>query len=143
MTSRSDSESSASPRFVEPLRSEKTIVTVLRTSCGATAGASGVPQKPQSRNRSGFSSPQDGQVTMRRVYAAQRAVLRGATLTEGRVRGDFWAPEVPVGRPAPAGGGHELQPIGERDGWPGHDPGTPARHRRIRGLSLSVPYRLD
>src|SRR5919197_3756523 len=75
MTSRSDSESSASPRFVEPLRSEKTIVTVFRTSCGGATGASGVPQKPQRRKRSGFSSPHDGQIAIRRVYAGLRGIL--------------------------------------------------------------------
>jgi hypothetical protein len=32
ITSRSDSESSDSPRLVDPFRSEKTIVTVFRTS---------------------------------------------------------------------------------------------------------------
>src|ERR687887_1751534 len=86
MTSRSDSESSASPIVVEPLRSEKTIVTVFRTSCGGAAGASGVPQKPQRRKRSGFSSPQEGHIAIRRVYvgfagifyAARRASRRRA-----------------------------------------------------------------
>src|SRR5215207_8169709 len=63
MTSRSDSGSSASPRLVEPLRSEKTIVTVLRTSCGGRLGASAVPQNPHRRNLAGFSSPQFGQTT--------------------------------------------------------------------------------
>ena len=75
MTSRSDSESSASPIVVEPLRSEKTIVTVFRTSCGGAAGASGVPQNPQRRNLAGFSSPHEGHVTMRRVYVRLRGFL--------------------------------------------------------------------
>ena len=51
-----------SPRAVESFRSQKTTVTVLRTSCDGTGGASGVPQNPHSRNRSGFSSPQSGQM---------------------------------------------------------------------------------
>ena len=61
MTSRSDSGSSRSPRSVEPLRSEKTMVTVLRISWTGAGGARGVPQNPHSRNRAGFSSPQLGQ----------------------------------------------------------------------------------
>ena len=63
-TSRSDSESSCSPRFVDPLRSEKTIETVFLTSWTGSEIARGVPQYPQSLNRSGFSSPQFVQTTM-------------------------------------------------------------------------------
>ena len=44
MTSRRLSGSSASPRLVEPFRSLKKTVTVLRSSCGGRAGASAVPQ---------------------------------------------------------------------------------------------------
>src|SRR5919199_6442304 len=90
MISRSDSESSASPRLVEPFRSEKTIVTVLRTSCDGTAGASGVPQNPHRRKRSGFSSPQLGQVCTDRVYAARKLFLVAAKPLYGRV------PEAPA-----------------------------------------------
>src|SRR3954452_11781445 len=64
MTSRSDSESSRSPRLVEPLRSQKRMVTSLRNSCGGARGASSAPQKPQSRNFAGFASPQDEQTTL-------------------------------------------------------------------------------
>src|SRR3954447_23697907 len=64
MVSRSDSESSCSPRFVDPLRSQKRIVTSFLTSCTGTAGASGVPQNPHRRNFAGFSSPQFGQSCM-------------------------------------------------------------------------------
>src|SRR5947209_15004483 len=92
MTSRSDSESSASPRFVDPFRSEKTIVTVFRTSCGGATGASGVPQKPQRRNRSGFSSPHEGHVTMRRVYAG----LRGFLSSSGRGGGTSSSSSAPL-----------------------------------------------
>src|ERR671937_2451583 len=92
MTSRSDSESSASPIVVEPLRSEKTIVTVFRTSCGGATGASGVPQKPQRRKRSGFSSPQEGHVTMRRVYVGFAGVFYAARRASRR-------PAVALGRP--------------------------------------------
>ena len=62
---------------VDPFRSEKTIVTVLRISCGGAADASGVPQKPQRRNLSGFSSPQFGQMAINRRcrrYAAGMAL---------------------------------------------------------------------
>src|SRR4051794_20042371 len=62
ITSRSDSGSMLSPRAVESFRSQKTTVTVLRTSGVGADGASGVPQKPHSLNRSGFSSPQSGQM---------------------------------------------------------------------------------
>ena len=68
MTSRTVSESIRSARLVEPLRSEKTIVTVFRTSRAGADGTSSAPQKPQSRNRSGFSSPQLGQTSMPRAY---------------------------------------------------------------------------
>jgi hypothetical protein len=47
-------------------------VTVFRTSWGGSATASGVPQKPQSRKRSGFSSPQLGQTAMDGVYEGAR-----------------------------------------------------------------------
>src|SRR6266576_2245872 len=63
MTSRRASESSLSPSAVDPSRSEKTIVTVLRTSCTGTGAESGVPQNPHRRKRSGFSSPQFGQIS--------------------------------------------------------------------------------
>src|SRR5215210_4458198 len=62
MTSRSASESSCSPRVVDPFRSEKTIVTVFRVSGASRAAPSVGPQNPQSRNRGGFSSPQLGQI---------------------------------------------------------------------------------
>jgi hypothetical protein len=39
----------------------------LRVSRGALSAASGVPQNPQSRKRSGFSSPQLGQIVTVRV----------------------------------------------------------------------------
>src|SRR5205085_6704897 len=106
---RSDSESSASPRFVEPFRSEKTIVTVFRTSRGGAATASGVPQKPQRRNRSGLSSPQDGHVAMRRVYAALQVSLGGAPVGDRRLGTSRRLPQMAVGRPAPASGGDVLQ----------------------------------
>src|SRR6266545_5542856 len=67
ITSRTASESSFSAIAVEPLRSEKTIVTVFRTSCGGSAGASAVPQNPHRRNFCGFSSPQFGQTIIRRT----------------------------------------------------------------------------
>jgi hypothetical protein len=66
-TSRTDSLSRRSPRAVEPARSENTIVTVLRSSSGGGAGASAAPHTPHSRNRSGFSSPQLGQICTSRV----------------------------------------------------------------------------
>src|SRR5581483_4831337 len=78
ITSRSDSESSRSPRFVEPFRSEKTIVTVLRTSRAGSGAASGVPQNPHRRKRSGFSSPHAGQTAIVRVYAVRRRRTAGA-----------------------------------------------------------------
>ena len=46
-------------------------MTVFRTSCGGRAAASGVPQKPHSRKRSGFSSPQLGQTAMDGVYEGE------------------------------------------------------------------------
>src|SRR2546423_1221489 len=92
MTSRSDSESSASPMVVDPLRSEKTIVTIFRTSWGGATGGSGVPQKPQRRNLAEFSSPHEGHVTMGRVYAGFAGVFYAARRASRR-RG------VALGRP--------------------------------------------
>src|SRR4051812_2898719 len=105
MTSRSASESRVSPSAVEPFRSEKTIVTVFRTSAAAWAGARAVPQKPQRRNRSGFCSPQFGHVITPRVYgvhvtygcigsdarrplAGHRAVAHSRTVAMRRRGGD-------------------------------------------------------
>ncbi len=76
ITSRSASESSVSPRLVEPLRSEKTIVTTLRVSCGGRASASCVPHARQNRAISGFSTPQAAQSFMQRVYEAFSQALR-------------------------------------------------------------------
>src|SRR6266480_3162322 len=87
MTSRTASESSFSAIAVDPLRSEKTIVTVLRTSCAGSAGASGLPQNPQRRNFAGFSSPQLGQSCICRVYGGglQMGKPRAATASLVRV----------------------------------------------------------
>src|SRR5687767_9290511 len=73
MTLRSDSASSRSPRAVEPATSEKTTVTVFRTSrpVGVRA-ASGAAQARQNRAISGFSWPQVLQTAMLRVYADGR-----------------------------------------------------------------------
>jgi hypothetical protein len=57
------------------LRSAKTIDTVFRTSWTGSDCASGVPQYPHRRKRSGFSSPQFGQAAMFRVYDAAREIL--------------------------------------------------------------------
>src|SRR5207249_2075508 len=89
MTSRSDSESRRSPRLVDPFRSEKTMVTVLRTSAGGTAVPRGVPQYPHRRNLSGFSSPQPGQTctagkcTARSAAAPDRRVVARIQLADG------------------------------------------------------------
>jgi hypothetical protein len=62
MTPRSDSGSSRSPRPVEPLTSQKTIVTVLRTSrAGADGTSSPAPHSEQNLAPSGFSCSQFGQ----------------------------------------------------------------------------------
>ena len=66
-TSRSASESSDSPRAVDPFRSQNTIVTTLRVSCGGAASASCDPQARQKRAMSGFSAPQEGQICTLRV----------------------------------------------------------------------------
>jgi|GEM_PF-5888345 len=67
ITRPSDSGSSRSPRLVDPARSLNTTVTTLRAS-RPPAAASGVPQLRQNLARSGFSSPQTAQATIRRVY---------------------------------------------------------------------------
>src|SRR5258706_12402077 len=65
MTLRSDSGSSFSPIAVEPVTSQNKIVTVWRVAAGAAATVSAKPHERQKRARSGFSSPQFGQTTMR------------------------------------------------------------------------------
>src|SRR2546423_5868899 len=55
---------------VEPVTSENTTVTVLRTSAPAgTCSASGDPHRRQNRARSGFSSPHTWQVSIGKVYS--------------------------------------------------------------------------
>ncbi len=53
-----------SERAVDPTRSTKIAVMTLRSSLGAGAAARGLPQKPQSRNFAGFSSPHEGQTAV-------------------------------------------------------------------------------
>src|ERR687886_2125968 len=60
MTRRSDSGSSRSPSGVESTMSEKTTVTVFRTSCAEGACASGAAQAWQNRAPPGFACPQFG-----------------------------------------------------------------------------------
>src|ERR671936_804411 len=86
---RSVSVSRRSASGVEPLRSEKTTVTIFRTSSGTTCvSPSGEPHIPQMRNRSGFSSPQLGQICTGRVYArplrGRAYVLAGRGLDQVR-----------------------------------------------------------
>jgi chromosome segregation ATPase len=59
------------------LRSEKTIVTTFRISCGGRASASCVPHAKQNRAISGFSTPQEGHTFTGRVYEPRCARLRG------------------------------------------------------------------
>jgi hypothetical protein len=56
------SRSERSPIEVEPTRSQKRTVTVLRTPAGSSTG-SGAAQAPQKRKPVGFSSPQLGQTS--------------------------------------------------------------------------------
>jgi hypothetical protein len=58
MTRLDVSGSSRSPSAVEPLTSEKTIVTVFRVSREGAASTSAAPQLPQKRKPSGFFWPQ-------------------------------------------------------------------------------------
>ena len=60
MTLRIDSGSRRSPSSVEPVTSQKTIETVLRTSA-VSAASSRVPQTEQKLAPSPFSEPQFGQ----------------------------------------------------------------------------------
>ena len=92
----SDSESSASPSDVDPARSAKTTVTVLRTSWGVASGSSLAPQKPHSLNRSGFSSPQLGQ-----TFTGPECTPRSAGNKVGRSMG----PAASEAHPRPPSGG--------------------------------------
>ena len=64
-TSRIDSGSSCSPSAVEPVTSQNTMETVLRTSRAGATGESGVEHAGQNAKSSGLSRPQFGQVTIR------------------------------------------------------------------------------
>ena len=61
ITLRIDSGSSCSPSSVEPVTSQNTIVTILRTSAGASAAPRRSPQTEQKFAPSAFSEPQFGQ----------------------------------------------------------------------------------
>src|SRR5262245_35362481 len=86
MVARSASGSVRSPSAVEPLRSQKSTVTTLRTSRGASAGASAAPQFPQKRKPSGFSLPQAAQIT-RRMYSRLTSEARRLLGAAGRIAG--------------------------------------------------------
>ena len=83
MTLRIDSGSSCSPSSVEPVTSQNTIVTVLRTSAasGASAAPSWAPQTEQKFAPSAFSDPQFGQAATGRslgpVRTAHEPFVRG------------------------------------------------------------------
>ena len=68
MTRRVDSGSSRSPIAVEPVTSQNSTVTVLRTSRGGGVSASSAPQDPQKRKPSGFSCPQFAQTVTGHLY---------------------------------------------------------------------------
>ncbi len=61
---RTSSGSARSDRFVKPTRSTKRTETTFRSSPAGASLASDCPQARQKRARSGFSSPQCGQVSM-------------------------------------------------------------------------------
>ena len=63
-TSRMDSGSSCSPSAVEPVTSQNTMETVLRTSRAGATGESGVEHAGQNAKSSGLSRPQFGQVSI-------------------------------------------------------------------------------
>ena len=76
ITRRRDSESSRSPSAVDPVTSQKRIVTTLRSS-RTSATASGAPQESQKRAPSRFSCPQAAQVVTRTAYEAAGSVPNG------------------------------------------------------------------
>ena len=71
MTSRRDSGSSASPIAVEPTTSQKTIVTVLRTTDRGSASTRGAAHSMQNFAPAGFSWPQLEQVSTEGCYPAR------------------------------------------------------------------------
>ena len=68
ITRRSDSGSSFSPSAVEPVTSQNTTVTVLRTSRAGAGAASGAAQAGQNWKSSGLSRPQLEQVSTPEAY---------------------------------------------------------------------------
>ena len=64
---------------VEPLRSEKTMVTVLR-ACAVSVATSGAVQAMQNRAWGGFSSPHAGQRSTKESLVRMRISNSGSTL---------------------------------------------------------------
>ena len=91
-TCRRASESSVSPRLVEPARSQNTTVTTFRRPWGAdVAGASAIPHAGQNRARSDASSPQLGHArtpwSLRRGVGFEPMAGEQLRVTEGNARG--------------------------------------------------------
>src|SRR4029077_20115229 len=101
-TSRMDSGSSCSPSAVEPVTSQNTIETVLRTSRAGATGESGVEHAGQNAKSSGLSRPQFGQVIIRprvRPTAAGRDSLMPCPAGADGGRGPGVFHEPTLGRP--------------------------------------------
>src|SRR5437867_1010166 len=79
MILRTCSGSCRSPRLVESVTSQKSAVTVLRTSIAiGRSASSGAPQARQNRARTGFSSAQRAQTGIGGVYGRfMQTLLRG------------------------------------------------------------------
>src|SRR5262245_41754366 len=91
MTLRSASGSSCSPSAVEPVTSQKTTVTVLRTSDaapGAAPSGRGAPQNGQKANSSELSRPQDPQVITVSASVGERSCSTSTFVVLLRALGD-------------------------------------------------------
>ena len=107
------SGSSRSPSAVDPVTSQKTTVTVLRTSRGAATGVSAAPQLPQNRNPSGLSWPQAGHAGTPRVSQLSRS-CRHVFCAPPRAQTDRRRPTYALVRGSPvSAGGSRVRPKGE------------------------------
>ena len=87
MTFRRDSGSSCSPSCVDPVTSQKRIVTVFRTSSAGEDAGSAEPQFEQNLASAGLAAPQEEHAVMRRslgrLDAGEKAIgLMGANIDQ-------------------------------------------------------------
>src|SRR4051812_47055152 len=113
--------------------SQKTIVTVFRTSLSATGAPSGAAHSRQNFARSGFSVPQRSQMTIVRVYDGGAARGHGGAVNI-KLRADEPSARA-TERPRPRGGAPGVRAVGADAPAPAPGGGAARRGRvRARGV---------